>query len=248
MLRKTDLRQVKKVAQAFLMLEPELTAYSPIVVKHPFTDSGTCAINTGSGEWELANILDNPKAMQSWRKTISDLIDNAESAEQIHMMLTKSYRFAFLKYAMPHLSKQDFSEYLADAWVNCEAPNGDPNFTQRQMVSLFRKAAPESLMDEDDLQRFMELEETVAVYRGVTSFNAERVRALSWTLDKDTAHWFAHRFGEDGTVYEAQIEKKHILAFFSSRNESEVIVDPKYLMEIEEVQSMDTGLTFHQTM
>ena len=151
MLSKTDLRHVKKVAQAFLMLEPELTAYSQIVVKHPFTDSGTCAINTGSGEWELANILDDPKAMQSWRETMSDLINDAESAGQIHMMLTKSYRFAFLKYAMPHLSKQDFSEYLADAWVNCEAPNGDPNFTQRQMVSLFRKAAPESLMDEDDL-------------------------------------------------------------------------------------------------
>ena len=47
--------------------------------------------------------------------------------------------------------------------------------------------------------------------------------------DRDTAEWFAHRFGEEGTVYEAQISKEHILAFFNGRNESEVVVDPKYL-------------------
>mgnify|MGYP005766208859 CR=1 FL=1 len=54
------------------------------------------------------------------------------------------------------------------------------------------------------------------------------------TIDGYMDLWFAHRFGEEGTVYEAQIKKEHIHAYFSGRNESEVIVDPMYLEQITE--------------
>ena len=40
MRRETDLAAVKSLARALLMLEPEETEFSPMVVKHPFTDSG----------------------------------------------------------------------------------------------------------------------------------------------------------------------------------------------------------------
>lgn len=79
-------------------------------------------------------------------------------------------------------------------------------------------------------------------YRGVTSYNAKNIKALSWTLDRDTAEWFAYRFGEEGTVYEAQIQKEHILAFFNGRNESEVVVDPKYLEQIMESPEPEIGM------
>ena len=42
-------------------------------------------------------------------------------------------------------------------------------------------------------------------YRGVTMFNAKNVKVLSWTLDRSVVEWFASRFDEDGTVYQAQI-------------------------------------------
>ena len=35
-------------------------------------------------------------------------------------------------------------------------------------------------------------------------------------------------------MYEAQIRKEHILALFTSRNESEAIVDPRHLEQIME--------------
>ena len=50
-------------------------------------------------------------------------------------------------------------------------------------------------------------------------------------------------FDEDGAVYEAKIDKAHVYAFFSSRNESEVIVDPAFLNELAEVQTEDEGLS-----
>lgn len=65
---------------------------------------------------------------------------------------------------------------------------------------------------------------------------------MSWTLDPKTAVWFAHRFGEEGTVYEAQIDRKYVYALFKGRNESEVIVDPRYLMNITEKQDMNESM------
>lgn len=56
-------------------------------------------------------------------------------------------------------------------------------------------------------------------------------------MDYDKAEWFFKRFGEAGTVYEAQIEKAHILAYFNRKNESEIIVYPEYLLAIEETQT-----------
>ena len=97
-------------------------------------------------------------------------------------------------------------------------------------------------MDAEELRQLQALEDPVTVYRGVTPHNARNIRALSWTLDRDTAEWFAHRFGEDGTVYEAQIAKAHILAVFLGRNEWEVVVDPKYLEQVQESPVQDMGM------
>ena len=47
-------------------------------------------------------------------------------------------------------------------------------------------------------------------------------------------------------MYEAQIKKSHVYALFSGRNESEIIVDPKYLMDITEYEELTNGFT--QTM
>lgn len=111
----------------------------------------------------------------------------------------------------------------------------DVNVSKAKLLSLFKQADPTVLMEQDEYVQFKMLDDPVTVYRGVTTHNAKNVKALSWTLSRETAEWFANRFGEKGTVYEAQIDKKHIYAYFSGRNESEVIVDPSYLTNITEV-------------
>ena len=148
--------------------------------------------------------------------------------------MTKSYLLAFLKYAEPYLSREDFSKMLADIWIRTEAPNLDPNFKQKELLDLFRKSKQEEMMTEDEIEALRSLPETVLVYRGVTSYNAGKVKALSWTLDRKVAQWFANRFGENGTVYEAEISKQHILSLFKGRNEWEVIVEPDHLLQLSE--------------
>lgn len=242
MRKQTDLGFLKQLAKQFLLVEPVTTSFSPMVVKHPFTDSGIVMVRI-DGEYRMDDITADEAAKNQWREQMASLIENAKTPRHIYMMLTKSYRFAFLKHAMPYFSQKDFSEYLADAWVMCEGPNNDPNFTQKQMLGLFKKADPQALMYEEEYKQFQALEDPLVVYRGVTSYNANRVKALSWTLDREKAERFAHRFDEDGTVYEAKIDKAHVYAFFSNRNESEVIVDPAFLRELTEVQELDTDLS-----
>ena len=87
-------------------------------------------------------------------------------------------------------------------------------------------------MDEDELEFFDSLPDTVTIYRGVTSYNNKKLKVLSWTVDPEVAKWFADRYQQHGQVYAATISKKHILAYFGGRHEAEVIVDPSKLKDI----------------
>lgn len=241
-MKKTDMDSVKELARALLWTDPELTKFSPMVIRHPFTGVGIVGV-VEDGKVQMLDITKDEVSLNTWRKAMAKQIGQAEKAYEIYMMVNKPYALTFLKFAEPHLSKEDFSAILSSAWTMAEAPNQDINVSRRSLVSMFKKAAPAVLMDEGEYALFKELDNTVTVYRGVTSYNAKNIKALSWTLDRDTAEYFAHRFGEDGTVYEAQIDKKHIYALFTGRNESEVIVDPKYLTEITEVMDIQQGFS-----
>lgn len=235
MRKKTDLDKVKQTAIALLYTEINETAYSPAIVKHPFTDYGVAGLPDDNGGIQTCNLLDDLGAQFEWRKYVEWQIYNADDAYDIYMMVTKPYALTYLKFAMPDLSREDMSKILASAWVKSEAPHQDVNVSVNQLLRMFKQADPAHLMDENDYIKLKSLSDTVTVYRGVTSYNAKRVKALSWSLNQETAEWFAHRFEEDGKVYRAQISKDHIYAYFSRRNEFEVIVDPAYLSNIREI-------------
>lgn len=243
MKKETDLNQIKSMARAFLYLDFQETKFSPMIIKHPFTDSGYVCLPHNEFIQPI-NILEDKEALERWQEFMKERINECNSVFQVYMLITKPYKFAFIRYAEKSMSKDDLSKILADAWVTTEEPNLDPNLSKTKLLSLFKLANPEVLMNDEELKVFNELEDTVTIYRGVISYNADNVKALSWTLDYDKAEWFANRFNEEnGTVYEAQIERLHILAYFDRRNESEIIVDPKYLIDIEEAQSQGSGMS-----
>ena len=249
----TDLRGIKDTAKVFLHMNIEETKFSPLVIKHPFTDSAMVCLSQTDGEIAFANIMEDTKAFTLWKEQVEKQIDTAKDVFGVYHLvpernpaakpflrskntdlMTKSYLLAFLKYTESYLSREDFSKMLADIWIRTEAPNLDPNFKQKELLDLFRKSKQEEMMTEDEIETLRSLPETVSVYRGVTSYNAGKVKALSWTLDQKVAQWFANRFGENGTVYEAEISKEHILALFKGRNEWEVIVEPDHLLQLSE--------------
>ena len=60
MKKHTDLDGVKQVASALLFTDIEKTKYSPMVVQHPFTNTGVTAISV-EGSFQFLNLLENPK-------------------------------------------------------------------------------------------------------------------------------------------------------------------------------------------
>lgn len=235
MRKTTDLAAVRQVATAMLLTDIVETEFSPMVVQHPFTNTGITGA-ARNGTIQMLDLLSNAEDLALWREGLKEQIKNAETPYQIFMMLNHSYALTFLKFAEPYLSREDFSSVLADAWVMAECTNGDVNVSKRTLAAMFRRTDPSVLMDETERSQLAALDDPVTVYRGVTSHNARNIRALSWTLDYDTAAWFAHRFGEEGTVYEARIGKEHIFALFNGRNEAEVILDPRHLLDIAPAQ------------
>ena len=60
------------------------------------------------------------------------------------------------------------------------------------------------------------------MYRGVAV--GRNPDGMSWTRELDGAEWFSRRFGESGYIIKGIAYKKDVLAYFSRRNESEVLI------------------------
>lgn len=61
--------------------------------------------------------------------------------------------------------------------------NRDAEVSHTQLTEIFRHSDPAALMDEAEQAQLAELDDTVTVYRGVTTINSDNLLALSWTLD-----------------------------------------------------------------
>ena len=227
--QETDLEQVKTVAKCLLFTEIRTTPYAPMVIQHPFASSGFIFI---PGDDFPIDITKNAENLNRWRDYMSKQIDAVPTASCIGLMLNKTYGLTFLKFAKPYLSREDLSELLADAWTRAENPNMDVNVTKAELVKMFKESDREVLMTLEERIRLSELADKLIIYRGVTTFNAKNIKALSWTVDRQKAEWFAHRYGESGTVYKTEIDKAKVLAYFIHRGESEIIVNPKDLNTI----------------
>ena len=244
MKKSTDLNSLKEVAGCLLYTDVHRVENYPFLVKHPFTDSAFAAIAKNPEkvtENKVINILESESNLNRWREYVAEQIDSAESADEIYSRITKPYRLTFMKYAGKYLSEKNFAEMLCAAWVSSENPNSDVNVSQSELLQMFRSADKSLLMTAEERKRLNELDDPVTVYRGVTPYNAKSVKAMSWTLDYEKALWFSKRFDSDGTVYTAEIEKSNILALFDGRDESEIVVEPAYLLNIEEYEEENIG-------
>ena len=174
MLNETNLNHVKTVADALLLTDINETEFSPMVVQHPFTSSGIAAVQRNGGLITL-NITQSSDDLRIWRAFMSERIKNAESTFEIYNMINKPYALTFLKFASPYLSKADFSELLANAWIRSENPNSDSNLNKSKLLAMFKEADPTILMNESEYKEFQALDDPITIYRGVTPHNASLI-------------------------------------------------------------------------
>lgn len=103
----SNMTALKTLSHTLLHLDIQPTKMSPLVVKHPFTDSGLAGIYAEDGSLSVGNLLDSPDALRTWRENFSRRINEAETAMNLFCMITKPYQFGYLRLAAAHLSEQD---------------------------------------------------------------------------------------------------------------------------------------------
>ena len=115
---------------------------------------------------------------------------------------------------------------VTEVWIDSE------NLRQHRADWLkIWTALPDSrlTMNEDERAALRALPDRIRVFRGFQKFRKRGLRGLSWTTDRAKAEYFAQRFsvlGQRGFVASGTVRKSNVLAYFSGRMESEVVVLP----------------------
>ena len=90
----------------------------------------------------------------------------------------------------------------------------------------------------------------LVVYRGAGTESTAIEKAISWTLDKTTAVGFANNWGHakvSGVIFTAQIKYRNIVDYLSGRNEQEILLNYKDLVNVtHESESADWVILLEQ--
>ena len=96
---------------------------------------------------------------------------------------------------------------------------------------------------EEIKEKVAELPDVVTIYRGGNSASVPYNEAYSWSVDINTANFFASRRGHsEGYIATANVKKEDILDYFPDGNENEVLVYPDKI-KVENVRTIK-GLEF----
>lgn len=113
---------------------------------------------------------------------------------------------------------------------------GFGNIDEKNLSVILNSKTEEDIKKTE--QQLKKLPEILKVYRGGNSASTPYEEAYSWTLDINTANFFACRHGfDEGYIVEGEVLKKDVIeAFLTDRNEQEIIVNPKDVNIISNMQ------------
>ena len=225
----TNLESIKETAKIFLHLPIIKDKKLPpmLFVHHPFLSSSIVAIP--SMDLEFIDLFESEEGLKEYYKAMEEEIDNGD-LHKIYILIRKPYRLTFIKHCEPYLSEKDLAELFADAWVSSENPNQDAKCSISYLVKMFQKCNKKYLMQEEDYRVYESLPDVFNIYRGVAV--GRNPQGLSWTQNLEKAKWFANRFNTEtkkGYVQVGIAKKEHVLAYFNTRGEDEIVYNSKKL-------------------
>lgn len=141
--------------------------------------------------------------------------------------------FAMLCHSGKASAVTDLYRQFMDAYVISDY--GFRDMDEAALQTIFQSKTEE---DRAETQKALaDLPETLVIYRGGNSKSQDYRKAYSWTLDVNTANFFASRRGTgEGYIAKAKVRKCDVIdAFLEERGngEQEIIVDPKTLHIVE---------------
>lgn len=160
-------------------------------------------------------------------------LQEAKTVFEVMSLLKKEYRLSFLNRVYDYITDDEFSINLVRAYVDTETPDEDLDMSKDKLLEMFRKTNIEQTMTTEDKDILQSLGNKIIVYRGVSDRKRDKVDYISWTYNYEQAEWFAKRYNEKSMVYKAEIDKQYIFALTNRRQETEIILDPNHLSNIQ---------------
>jgi hypothetical protein len=136
----------------------------------------------------------------------------------------RPYRFLALKELVEKgvLDAKQHWENVGSVWIDSE--NVWQHLVDWKKFWSNKLPNKEHCMDEDERKALASLPNTLEVFRG---FNGKGNRkGLSWTLDRDKALYFAGRYKatkDQPKLVTGTVEKRFVHAYFTGRDESEIV-------------------------
>lgn len=227
-----NVRKISKLLSLAVRIEPDAKFG---IVQHPFTNH-TAWMNDRREFVDIAT----EDGYKQWSEVLEKHVDSGDLTK-IYIMVTTAWKLTWLKFVKPYLSNRDFSEFLANAWVDEENPNMDVNVPTATAIKWFKEANKRVLMDEEEYEYCSNLPETVTLYRGVAK--GRKKYGISWTDDKEKAIWFKNRWATDekeGMLLRVVVPKKHCLCYLNRRNEKEIVLNVHAIKkDIEDITNLD---------
>lgn len=218
-----NLEKVKQQFIALLYLPVEKTEFS-FIVHHPFTSNSMAVVKSGR-EASLIDITTDSGA-DEWRSYMKAVIkDYYGDIPGLFAFIINPYVLFALKTCLKYMSPESVGSVFHNLWITIEQISTDPNVSRREIIAMLEYADKTTLMNEEELLAYSALPQLVTVYRGITSYNIRSTKAISWSLSRSTAEWFAKRFNSDKQiVLEKKIPKSKIICIMLGRGEQEVLV------------------------
>lgn len=210
------LKYIQDTAIAYLYLPLKFDERLPFIAIHPFANSQYQVI-----EGKMID-LGKQEQYQEWILKMKKMLRKS-TLEEIFNILDRRYFFDFLKCIEKWLDEIDMAKILSEHWQRIEYISCNTIVSTKKIIRWFKFANKKTLMGKD-YRVFSRLADEIIVYRGVSDYNKKNKKAVSWTLSKEKAIWFANRFDNTGKeVWKLKVSKKHLLCFFSY--EKEVVVN-----------------------
>lgn len=165
-----------------------------------------------------------------------------DGLEKHQFFIPSEFQMSLMDYYLSTHSIQDYSSFI-DMYAHNEY-----NFSQlsRDKLNLIFQQPHKKIG-----QKFIKtLPETVTIYRGEGDKSTPVEKALSWTLSKEVAFFFACKNSNTGSsIYTAQIKREAILDYLDDRNEEEILAFPedvKILNKVNLPSVMEVSDTYSQ--
>lgn len=199
-------KEAQEATDKVLAKHPDLNPITASVMGQDFAQAERAFAKVEAGEWDVDRAL-----------TLTGSFARLDLADRL--------------YAAGYLPLAEYHQRLPELWRGSDPDDTDPRWLRLWRLAWMRNKR-RIIRDGGPLPRRRPL----IVYRGQPE-NA--TLGIAWTTDQAIAEKFAKGAGArvptpDGVIYKAYVNPQMVLAYLTERGESEVIVDPAYLIPMED--------------